>query len=109
MAINKPRIAGEPAVDAWSVPDRQFYPRWVGPLERETRLDTETGTVIYEDVLEPTREGLLAFELRVDGRNRICIIHVAVEIDGELTWKRAAQVPAIINQYTGKPYDPIYD
>lgn len=109
MAINSPRIAGQPATERWRVIDQPFVPRSAVPTE--SSLAVVNGTLTYIDALTPEREGQLSFVLSVDesGLNRSSTIYVAVDIGGTLTWKRVVPVPDVINKYTGKPFDPIYD
>jgi len=109
MAINKPTIAGQPAKERRNVVEQSFSPRPVAPDESGT--DVVDRTLVPIDPLTPGYEGQMSFVLSVDdsGKNRWCTIYVAVDISGTLTWKQVTPVPNIINQYTGKPYDPIYD
>ena len=110
MAINKPRIAGQPAVERQNALDQRFTPRPVGPTESYLNTD-EQGIPVEELAVSPEREGQMAFTISTDdsGLNRQCTIYVVVDISGTLTWKQVTPVPSIINQYTGRPYDPIYD
>jgi len=110
MAINKPRIAGQPAVERQNALDQRFTPRPASPTESYVTID-EQGFPYLADPITPEREGQMVFTVFADdsGLNRQCTIYVAVDISGTLTWKQVTPVPNIINQYTGKPYDPIYD
>jgi len=110
MAINSPRIAGQPAVERQNALDQRFDPRPVGPTESYTALH-QSGLPFTSDPIVPEREGQMSFAVFADdsGLNRQCTIYVAVDIGGALEWKQVTPVPNIINKYTGKPYDPIYD
>jgi len=109
MTINRPRIAGKPAVERRNVVDQTFQPIGVPPTEDGGKV--VDGQFVQTSPVAIEREGQLSFVLSLDdsGYNRSCTIYVAVNIGGTLTWKQAAPVPSIIGQYTGKPFDPIYD
>ncbi len=110
MSINKPRIAGQPAIERRSIADQPFLPKSGSPTEQYTDIN-EAGLPFLQDPLTPEREGQLSFVITADDTslNRRCEIHVVVDIDGVLTWKQVTPVTTIINKYTGKPFDPIYD
>lgn len=110
MAINKPRIAGQPATERRRVVEQPFSPKPAPPTDEYFELDDQ-GSLVFQDPLTPENEGQLSFVLSVDDTsvNRSCTIYVAVDIDGTLTWKQVVPVPSIIGKYTGRPYDPIYD
>lgn len=110
MAIDKARIAGQPAIERQNALDQRFNPRPVSPTESYTALN-ESGLPFLSDPIAPEREGQMSFAVFADdsGQNRQCTIYVAVDIGGTLVWKQVTPVPNIINKYTGKPYDPIYD
>lgn len=49
---------------------------------------------------EPSASGELIIQLAAgSGSNSVMALHVAVEINGELFWKRASLIPAV-NRYT---------
>jgi len=109
MAINKPRIAGQPTADISLTVERPLDHRSIPPTESGGKV--VDGQLVTVDPVVPMVEGQLsAYTAFDDARlNRTAVLYVAVDIGGTLTWKRVVPVPAIINQYTGKPYDPIYD
>jgi len=109
MAINKPRIAGQPAVERSRIKDQPFKPHGAGPNDTHTEIVNTVPTVVGP--ITPDREGQMYFYPSMDdtGLNRTCEIYVAVDIGGTLEWKRVAPVPDIVDRYTGRPVDAIYD
>lgn len=111
MAINKPRIAGKPATERRRVQGVQpieVVP--AAPGETVRTLDSN-GAVTQVQAPTPEIAGQIYIYKFVDesGLNRRANAYVAVDINGTLTWKVVAGQTFLLNSYTGKPYDPIYD
>ena len=111
MAINKPRIAGKPAIERQRVQNVQ--PVEVVPVEPGgLKIGRDSSGLLYQ-IEAPTPEiaGQIYIYNFVDesGLNRRANAYVAVDIDGTLTWKKVAGQTNLLNAFTGKPYDPIYD
>ena len=109
MAINEPRIAGKPAIERRRIKDQPLSVRNAPPTE--SYLDTDSdGLPINNEALVPETEGQLVAAFSVDdtGLNRSMQLYVAIDIGGTLTWKAVSNT-TLLNKWTGKPYDPIFD
>ena len=106
MAINNPIIAAGPSVERGKVVDQRVQTHTAGP--GETYLSFKDGVLANVTVDPPNRVGQVFFHVSTDGRNRLAIMYIGVDIGGTLTWAPTSP-ESTINGYTGKPIDPIYD
>lgn len=97
MAINKPRIAGKPAVRRSSFLDQPV-----------SLSQSEYGVATGAPPFLPTLEGQMACTWYLEGYRRITVMHIGVDINGTLAWKQIRTGRAL-SAYTGQPIDPIYD
>ena len=107
MAFNKPIIAGLPTTPRTEIRSQPVPTRSTLPTESE-RVSNPDGTYTSKAPLIPTREGQMCVHTFVDTGLRAAQIYIAVDIEGTLTWKRVGNYN-VINGYTGKPIDPLYD
>lgn len=108
MAIESPRIAGQPAFQRWQVLDQPILIRSVNPGETYSYIDPITGEVFRNVTLDPEFEGQVYFNVTASGADRTARMYVAVNIDGTLAWKEIL-TETFISGFTGKPFDPMYD
>lgn len=98
MAVNKPIIAGKPAIQRTSLK--------VQPVPME--ISSTYGLSESTPSEDPTREGQTIFVWHIEGYLRVATMYVCVDIGGVLTWKRI-KTGSTVNGYTGQAFDPIYD
>lgn len=108
MAIESPRIAGQPSTERSRIIDTPIRIASVNPGETYRRINEETGEVEPFATFDPRFEGQVYFNIVSSGANRIALAYVAVSIDGLLEWKGIVS-DGFISGFTGRPFDPMYD
>ena len=108
MAIESPRIAGQPSIERSRIINTPVRIASVNPGETYSRIDPITGEVQRFATLNPSFEGQVYFNVVASGANRVAFMYIAVNIGGTLEWKTPANND-FINGYTGRPFDPMYD
>ena len=108
MAIESPRIAGQPSIERARIINTPIRIASVNPGETYSRIDPITGEVERFATLDPSFEGQVYFNVVPSGANRIALMYIAVSIGGILEWKTLAG-DDFSSAYTGRPFDPMYD
>ena len=108
MAIESPRIAGEPASQRWQVLDQPVAIYSVNPGETYDAINPETGQVERNLTVDPEFEGQIYFNVVASGANRLALMYVAVNVNGALVWKGVTSGTSI-SGFTGEAFDPMYD
>ena len=106
MAISKPIIAGNPAVERGRVVDQRIQTHPAPPGGSYRVRDGASYRVVTVD--PPERQGQVYFHVMGDNANKIASMYVGVEIDGALFWANV-DLTRKINGLTGKPFDPMFD
>ena len=108
MAINKPTIAAGPSIERLKVTDQRIQTHPAGP--GESYLTVGENNILNGNVTvdSPSRVGQVFFHVQTNGRNKLAVMYIGVDIGGTLTWAPTSP-DSTINGYTGKPIDPIYD
>jgi len=108
MAINSPRIAGKPATERRQTKSLQVEVRGAAPSE--SYIDSSADVPQSVNPAIPDRQGQLIFHSFTDtsGLNRSAQAYIAVDINGTLEWKVVSNF-TLLNKWTGKPYDPMFD
>lgn len=108
MAIESPRIAGQPSIERSRIINTPVRIASVNPGETYRRIDPDTGVVELFATLDPSFEGQVYFNVVASGANRIALAYVAVNVNGLLEWKGLVS-DGFISGFTGQPFDPMYD
>ena len=106
MAINRPRIASQPAIERKRFDLQPVKTAPVAPGGSYDYLDS-AGSVQTETIGPPDYAGDVFVHITT-GTNPEADMYVGVDVGGSLRWVKA-DFTKFMNGFTGYPIDPIFD